>query len=402
MLADGGSHAGPRPSSRPAAASRARAAPLPSAPLRVLHCIYDDPRNPWVGGGGSVRVFEIYRRLAGRVDATVATGSFPGALDETVEGVHYTRLGARSPYAWSRWTYAREANKLLLRGGYDAAVYDFSVYTPVRLPADRPVGVVVHMLHGPTARGRWGGFLGGAVDAAERRSLRRARVVSTTSRWMLRQLRPILAPDVRVELIGSGVPDEFSRVERRERGHLLYYGRFDLFQKGLDTLLQAFAQIAPDHPDVVLRVAGRGKDEDRVRALAAELGVEERVYLHPGVGRTEVLELLSGALALLMPSRLEGLPMVPAEAMAAGVPVVAADVGAAGEVVDPPRGGILVPPDDPAALAGAVHGLLDDPERRAALSASARRSAERFSWDAVAERHLAFLHEIAAPAGGSP
>ena len=369
--------------------------------MRVLHCIYDDPRNPWVGGGGSMRVLEIYRRLAGRVDATVATGNFPGAADETVDGVRYLRLGARSPYPWSRWTYARAATRLLERGGYDAAVYDFSVYTPLRIPRGRPVGVVVHMLHGPTARGRFGRVLGGAVDAAERRSLRRARRVSTTSRWMTEQLRPLLAPDARVSLIGSGVPDEFARVERREGGFLLYYGRFDVYQKGLDTLLHAFARIARERPGTELRLAGRGKDEERVRELARELGIADRVRLVPGVERAQVLELFSGALALLMPSRLEGLPMVPAEAMAAGVPVVAAAVGAVPEVVDPPRGGILVPPDDPDALAAAALRLLDDPAARAATSASARVSAERFSWDAVAERHLEFLREIAAAGRGT-
>ncbi len=370
--------------------------------LRVLHCIYDDPSNPWVGGGGSLRVWEIYRRLAGRVEATVATGSFPGARDETREGVRYLRLGARSPYPWSRWTYSRAATALLARGGYDAAVLDFSVYTPVRLPASGPVGTVVHMLHGPSARDRWGGALGGVLDAAERRSLGRARRVSTTSRWMLDRLRPILAPGAQTELIGSGVPDEFARVERREGGYLLYYGRFDLFQKGLDTLLRAYARIAREHPEVELRVAGRGKDEERVRELARELGVADRVRLYPNVERPQVLELFSGALALLMPSRLEGLPMAPAEAMAAGVPVVAASVGAVPEVIDPPRGGTLVPPDDPDALADAVLALLDDPGRRAALSASARDSARRFSWDAVADRHLQWLHSIAAGGRGSP
>jgi glycosyltransferase involved in cell wall biosynthesis len=364
--------------------------------MRVLHCIYDDPQNPWVGGGGSMRVLEIYRRLADKVDATVATGSFPGARDETIAGVRYLRLGARAPYAWSRWTYARAATDLLARGGYDAAVYDFSVYTPLRVPRDRPVGLVVHMLHGPTARDRFGPVLGRAVEAAERRALGRSRWVSTTSRWMTDQLRPLLAADARVELIGSGVPDEFARVERREAGYLLCYGRFDLFQKGLDTLLHAFSRVVRERPEAELVLAGRGKDVERVRALAHELGVGERVRIVPDVGRAEVLELFSGALALLMPSRLEGLPMVPAEAMAAGVPVVAASVGAVPEVVDPPRGGILVPPDDPEALAAAALRLLNDAGERARLSASARESARRFSWDAVAERHLEFLRKIAA------
>src|SRR5688572_23081455 len=110
--------------------------------MRVLHCIYDDPQNPWVGGGGTVRVFELYRRLAPRLARVeVVTGSWPGATDEVIEGVHYRRLGARRPYLWSRLTYARAATRLLARGNYDAAVFDFSTYTPLEIPRDRPVGI---------------------------------------------------------------------------------------------------------------------------------------------------------------------------------------------------------------------------------------------------------------------
>lgn len=364
--------------------------------MRVLHCIYDDPQNPWVAGGGAHRVREIYRRLAGRVDATVASGNYPGARNEVVDGVRYRRLGAPGPYAWSRWSYARAATALLARREYDAALFDFSVYTPIRLPKNAPAGLVVHMLHGTTAADRFGRVLGTAVTRAEARGLRQARWISTTSRWMETQLRGIVHASTRITLVGSGVPDEFARVERNEGGYLLYYGRFDLFQKGIDTALDAFARIAAARPRVRLVLAGRGKDEARVRELAAGLGLGDRVEVRANASRAEVLELMGGALALLMPSRLEGLPMVPAEAMAAGVPVVAADVAAVSEVVSPPDGGVLVPPDDAEALAAAALALVDDPARRARVSASARQSAKRFSWDAVADDHLRFLEQIAA------
>jgi hypothetical protein len=122
--------------------------------LRVLHCIYDDPSNPWVGGGGAVRVGELYRRLAGEVEATVATGSFPGAHEEERDGVRFRRLGAEHPYAWSRLSYGRAANALLRSAEFDAAVFDFSVYTPILVPRDRPVGITVHHVTGPTASQR--------------------------------------------------------------------------------------------------------------------------------------------------------------------------------------------------------------------------------------------------------
>jgi glycosyltransferase involved in cell wall biosynthesis len=76
-----------------------------------------------------------------------------------------------------------------------------------------------------------------------------------------------------------------------------------------------------------------------------------------------------------MPSRFEGFGMVAAEAMAAGLPVVAAASGSLPEVVDAPHGGRLVPPGDPAALASAVAGLLKDDAARLRLGEAARRSA---------------------------
>jgi glycosyltransferase involved in cell wall biosynthesis len=367
--------------------------------LRVLHCIYDDPRNPWIGGGGAVRAFDLYRHLVGEVDVTVLSGNFPGARDETIDGVRYVRAGADRPYAWSRFTYAREATRRLAAGEYDVGVVDFSVYTPIRMPRNRPIGVIVHMLHGPTASQRWGRALGPAVGRFERSLLRRARVVCTTSGWMEEQLRPILPAATTLVRVSSGVPEEFFGVRRQEGDFLLYYGRFDVFHKGIDLLLESMRQLLPHRPALQLRIAGRGKDGERIRAMIGASGLEGSVRLMEFVSRAEVLDLLSGALLLAMPSRLEGLAMVPAEAMAAGVPVIAADVGALREVVQPPDGGILIPGDDAGALTAAISELLDDSARRSSISETARQSAERFRWKAVAGAHLGFLQRIREEGG---
>lgn len=363
--------------------------------LRVLHCVYDDPGNPWVAGGGAVRVRELYRRLAGRVEATVATGSYPGARDGTVEGVRYRHLGARRPYAWSRLTYAAAANALLRGAEYDVAVFDFSTYTPVFVPTGRPVGITVHHLTGPTARERWGAVLGPALGRLERAMVRRATRLSATSRATHDLLRRIVGPEKGIDLVYAGVPDELFELRRTPGDFLLYFGRLDVFQKGLDTLLRAVALLARDRPGVELRVAGRGKDAARVAALARELGIAGNVRLLGAVSAEERRELFARAAVQLMPSRFEGFGMVAAEAMAAGVPLVAAAAGSLPEVVAPPEGGVLVPPGDAEALATAAARLLDDDAARERLSRSARRSAERFRWDAVAEAHLEFLHRTA-------
>jgi glycosyltransferase involved in cell wall biosynthesis len=368
--------------------------------LRVLHCIYDDPSNPWVAGGGAVRVRELYRHLAGEVEATVLTGNHPGAADETVDGIRYRRLGAASPYAWSRLTYALAAMRALRAEPYDAAVFDHSAYTPILVPRDRPVGITVHHLTGPTARERWGALGGAALARFERSMLRRARDLSATSSSTRDELRALLGPAARIHLVTAGVDDRLFSLERREAEYVLYFGRLDWIQKGLDTLFDAFAALSAERPELRLKAAGRGKDLDRAVARADALGIRDRVEFLGAVSDEERERLFAGARVLLMPSRFEGFGMVAAEAMAAGVPIVATAGGALPEVIAPPEGGRVVPVGDARALAAAAALLLEDPAEREALSRSARRSAERFRWQAVARDHLAFLHAIREDARG--
>ena len=361
---------------------------------KVLHVIYDDPANPWVGGGGAVRVRELYKHLIDRVDVTVATGNFPGAKNETIDGIPYIRLGARKPYAWSRLTFGRAITRMLKTAPYDAAIFDFSGYSPVFLPRNRPTGVTVHHTSEPTAKHRWGSLLSMVLGKVERTMMRRAKRASATS-IASRETIQSIAPGMPIDMVAAGVPEELFTLERKPSGFLLYFGRLDVFHKGLDTLLEAVAILAREKPELEIRIAGRGKDAERVAQLARELGIEKNVKLLGAVSDAERNQLFTGAEIQLMPSRFEGFGLAAAEAMAAGVPLVASSAGSLPEVVDAPHGGVLVPAGSASALAEAVRRLLDDPPARHALSSSARKSARRFSWSAVADAHLRFIQNIA-------
>jgi glycosyltransferase involved in cell wall biosynthesis len=136
------------------------------------------------------------------------------------------------------------------------------------------------------------------------------------------------------------------------------------------------------------------------------LGLGDRVLFPGSLAHDRVLDLLAAAEVFVMPSvrdergNIDGLPVVVLEAMAAGVPVVATAVAGMPLAVRDGETGVLVPEKDPRALAEAVTGLLDRPERARALGRAGReRVARELNWAAVARVHDRIYRQAAA---GSP
>ena len=167
-------------------------------------------------------------------------------------------------------------------------------------------------------------------------------------------------------------------------------------KKGLDVLLRAFAAIARAHPELRLLLVGDGPLRGELEARARELAFDGRVEFLGARGRSDVARLLSGCLAFVLPSRSEPFGMVVVEALACGRPVVASAVGGIPEILEDGRSGLLVPPDDPDALARAVSSLLDDEAMRAALAAAGRARALHFGCERMAESYL-HLYETLLP-----
>jgi glycosyltransferase involved in cell wall biosynthesis len=134
-------------------------------------------------------------------------------------------------------------------------------------------------------------------------------------------------------------------------------------------------------------IVGDGPDRPAVQAEIRKLGVESMAQLCGPRG--DVPDLLAASDVFALASRSEGAPISILEAMAAGLPVVASDVGGVGGLVAHESTGLLVPAGDPDALAAALQRLLDDPDLRRRLGAAAReRVAERFDANALRRAHL--------------
>jgi glycosyltransferase involved in cell wall biosynthesis len=178
-----------------------------------------------------------------------------------------------------------------------------------------------------------------------------------------------------------------------------WHGQVQLWRKGLDVLLDAWRRVTTARPERELRLllVGAGEDVGEVRRRVEALSLTDVRLLDEWVRDPDRLRgILSAADVYVFPSRHEGLPVAPLEALACGIPVVGADASGVRDVVG--DAGVVVPRDDPDALARALGELLDDDELRLSLAARARpRVEEHFSLESVGAQLRRFLIERRAP-----
>lgn len=154
--------------------------------------------------------------------------------------------------------------------------------------------------------------------------------------------------------------------------------------KGFDLLIKAFAQVQSKYPDWHLTILGDGLMRAELEALRAQLGLIECIHL-PGSVKNVDAHLRQADL-FVMPSRVEGFPMALCEAMACGLPVLAADcLSGPRDIIREGLDGILVPVEDVDALAAGLDRLMGDPIQRQQLAQAAPEILERFGLERVME-----------------
>lgn len=165
------------------------------------------------------------------------------------------------------------------------------------------------------------------------------------------------------------------------------------YEKGMEVLIDAAARVRNTHPNARFVIAGEGPDRSRLEDRIRLLNLEPTVRLLGFV--PEVRPLWGAADVACIPSKSEGMPNVLLEAMAAGCPVVATNVGGIPEAIDPEWNGLLVRPDDPNAMAAAIRSLIDDCIVAHRLGEIARRTVhERFHVRDVVARYEALYQKL--------
>jgi len=384
-------------------------AAAPGSRLRVALLTREYP--PEVYGGAGVHVAYLARELASLVDVTV----------------HCQGADRRGAVAHRPWDHLAGANPALgvmsadlsmtAAAGSADVVHSHTWYANLAghlaaLLYGVPHLVTVHSLEPlrPWKAEQLGG--GYALSSwCERVAVESAAAVVAVSAGMRDDVLgayPAVSPD-RVRVIRNGIdtaeyaPDPATDVldaygVAPDRPSVIFVGRITR-QKGVPVLLRAAAALDPAAQLVLC--AGQPDTAElaaEVEALVADLRAARSgvIWIPEMLPKRAVIQLLSHATVFACPSLYEPLGIVNLEAMACGTAVVASAVGGIPEVVSDGETGLLVPPDDPGALAGDLNALIADTDRATALGRAGReRAVAEFGWRAVAEQTAALYAELA-------
>lgn len=380
--------------------------------LRVLQVV-----TRLVVGGAPRHVLHLAAGLdPERYDVEVLAGSpEPGETpiwDEAAAlGLRVSRLpDLVRPLAPRRdWAAYRQLCRTF-ESGYDIVHTHISKAGLLGRLAARRVGVpaVVHTYHGVAEEVRARSWRGGLLRLAERRAAAAADALLAVSR------------DATDELLAAGIgrAAQFHLV-----GNGVDTGRFDPGQgesaplpagrpvigtaarlgpeKGIDLLLQAAAILARQHPDLLVCILGDGPLRAELEAEAGRLGIEERVRFVGNVA--DVRPWLRRFDVVVSPSRSEGLPTLVLEALAMQRPVVATRVGGTPSLIRPDETGLLVPSEEPEALAAAIGRALADPVAAERWGQAGRILVEgEYSMAAVVRRVEAVYESLLARKAADP
>jgi glycosyltransferase involved in cell wall biosynthesis len=238
-------------------------------------------------------------------------------------------------------------------------------------------------------------------------SARFADAIIADSEQTRRDIRRLLhLPAERITVIPLAAGTQYHPIEQADilqavRHRYQLPDRFIFFvstlepRKGINTLIEAFAQLAPVLPEVKLVITGqRGWYTERLFAQIERLQLTPLIQLTNYVPDEDLPALYNCAEVLAFPSRYEGFGLTVLEAMACGTPVVCSNSSSLPEVAG--DAGLLIPPDDVSALAKALEHVLTDAALRQRLKTQGLQQAARFSWQRTAQETLAVYERLAA------
>lgn len=360
----------------------------------IIISTYDDITNPHYRGGGAIAIHELAKRLEDNYDVAVLTWNHSGKKQEYLGDVRYERIG----FSFFHPKLAMLMFQILMPiyakfRKYDVWLESFGPpFTTSFLPLFTKKNVVgiVHMLAAEDMKRKYKIL---PFSQIERIGISKYTNIITTNEFLARKISKI-NQKASVNVISNGI-GKVTFVNRKRNKNILFLGRLEIDQKGIDLLIQSF-KLFKDSTDNAYRlvIAGSGTNDQirKLRSLIKEYDLKKNVKLVGWVAGDEKATLLKKSAVMVIPSRFETYSMVALEAMAYGLPIVCFDIDGLGWIST--KAAIKVSKYDIVKFAKALNDILTNNNTVQNYHTFGPNYAKQFTWDNIANQYNAFIKKL--------
>lgn len=352
----------------------------------------DDVQNPFLGAGQAHATSNVGRELVALGHSVeVLCTAFPGCKDRVEHGIKYTHIGVSTKnMQLNTLLFPFALAPVLQRRSADVVIDCFSApYSTnfVPLLTKLPVVGLPTSFEGEQFTQKYRLPFG----AIEQVMARKYKYFLPYTQYYADKMKKY-NPTVTQQIVPEGVSEAFFEVKKQKPEHVLFIGRFDIHQKGLDLLLRAWKQVEASSPYPLL-LAGKGTDAEKLQQLISELKLK-KVKIIPAAYGEDKNKLLAKAAFVVMPSRHEGFSLFSLEALATSNPLVVFDIPGFSWAQGAHTGVVKAPVENVTAYADNLAKLLKSKTVVAELAKDARATATKYSWKQVAQAWASFITTV--------
>ncbi|MCH7951798.1 glycosyltransferase family 4 protein [Patescibacteria group bacterium] len=361
--------------------------------MNIVISTYDEINNPYYSGGGARSTHEIAKRLTEHHHVTILCGAYKDCRDSVIDGVEYKHIGLKiSNPKLGQLIFSFLLPFYALKQEHDLWIENF---TPphstnfIQLFTKKPVIGQTSLLHAREFSQKYKL----PFHVVEGIGLKKYRYFSVQTKQLKKKIRSVNSL-AEIYVIPRGVDKKLFNLKTKEENFVLFLGRLDVFQKGLDLLLKSWAQASKEMKGVKLVIAGAGtsRDEKALKKLVQKYGLDRKIKFTGLVAGKEKEQLLSHCLFAVCPSRFEGFGITALEVLVVGKPLVCFDIDGFKWI---PKGMcVKVSPFNTIELSNKMTALAQNKKLRTKLQSKTRKFVRGHDWDTIAKQYEDMIVKI--------
>lgn len=351
---------------------------------KIVISNYDSLNNPYFAGGGAVVVHEIAKRLATKYEVIILTGRYKNSKNQYINGVLYKFTGLDLGPKLSQIFFIFFIIFYSSCHKWDLWIESFNPpFSTSFLPlfTKKPVIGLVQMLTGYEKSIEYGV----PFDKIERIGLKCYKNFVTLTNEQSTYIKEV-NKDANVTTIPNSFSDELSNVQSNKGDYLLFLGRINIKQKGLDLLLNSLSLIKGQKINLIIAGEGSLNEVNELQTLAKKNNIIDKIKFIGKVVGKEKINLISNAFCMVMPSRYEGMSLSALEAIALGKPIVCFNIDGF-RWLTAEKHVLKANAYDINEYANLLKKLINDESLYKNLSNNSKQFAQQYSWDNTIKKY---------------